>query len=620
MIIEKINYPKDIKKLNLKQKEELANDLRNFIIENVSKTGGHLASNLGVIELTIALLSSFDIPKDKIIWDVGHQTYVYKILTGRKKKFNTLRQIDGLAGFPRTRESIYDSFDTGHSSTSISVALGMARARDILHFKNKIIAVIGDGALTGGMAMEALNDAGISKTNLIVILNDNGMSISKNTGGLSKFLTRLRSGKNYLKRRKSFKNIINKIPIIGKILSNTISRLLKSIKTLFIKRMYFEDIGFKYLGPINGHSIDDLEDIFKRAQDIEGPVLIHIITKKGKGYKPAEDEPNKFHSVGEFNIEDGTPKKEKKKDYSAAMGETLTILAEKDKRIVAITAAMEEGTGLTKFANKFPKRFFDVEIAEQHGLTLAAGMAASGLKPVVPIYSSFLQRGFDQVIHDICLQSLPVTICIDRAGCVGNDGETHNGLLDLSYLNTIPNINIMAPKNYEELNMMLEYAINSGKPMAIRYPRGCESSYQFSKSEKITLGKSEIIKEGKDLTIVAIGKMVSYAMEVAKKLENDGIDAEVINARFMKPLDIKTIEKSLEKTNYLFTIEDNNIKGGLGETIKTNLTKTYKGKIFAYPDEFIKHGSIQDIEKKYGLDSNSIYNKIKKIIKNNQED
>ncbi len=612
MILDKVNYPKDIKKLTKKEKLELSEELRDMIIDTCSTTGGHIASNLGVVELTIALFSCFDLPKDKIIWDVGHQSYVHKILTGRKDKFNTLRQMGGIAGFPRTSESPYDSFDTGHSSTSISAALGMARARDILHKDNKVIAIIGDGALTGGMAMEALNDAGISKTSLIVILNDNEMSISKNTGGLSQFLSKLRTGKGYIKKRKFLKTFVTHIPLIGKFTYKVISRLLRSIKSLFIKNMYFEDIGFKYLGPIDGHSIEDLEEILNRAKYLEGPILIHIVTKKGKGYKPAEEKPNKFHSVGPFNIEDGSSKKPKQKDYSAAMGEALVKLAKKDKHIVAITAAMEEGTGLSEFASKFPKRFFDVEIAEQHGLTLAAGMAAGGLKPVVPIYSSFLQRGFDQVIHDICMQKLPVTICIDRAGCVGNDGETHNGLFDLSYLNTIPNMNIMAPKNYEELGLMLEFAVNSGKPISIRYPRGIEDSYPFDSSKKIELGKGELLREGKDLTIVAIGKMVPYAMKVADKLKKDNIEAEVINARFMKPLDTKLIEKSLEKTNRLVTIEDNCIEGGLGETIKANLSKCYKTTIFAYPDKFIKHGSIPEIEKKYGLDVESIYKKIKK--------
>ncbi len=614
MILDRINYPKDLKKLNLKEKEVLSEELRQLILETISNTGGHLASNLGIVEITIALHSVFNMPKDKVIWDVGHQTYVHKILTGRKDRFNTIRQMNGLAGFPRTSESEYDSFDTGHSSTSISAALGMARARDILHQKHKVIAVIGDGALTGGMAMEALNDAGISKTDLIVVLNDNEMSISKNTGGMSRFLSKLRTDKSYIKKRKWIKTFVTHIPLIGKFLYKLFSRLLRSIKSLFIKNMYFENIGFKYLGPVNGHSIEDLEEIFNRAKNLEGPVLIHAVTIKGKGFKPAEDNPNKYHSVGAFNIEDGSPKSQKKKDYSQSMGEYLTKLAKKDKKIVAITAAMEEGTGLKEFAEKYPNRFFDVEIAEQHGLTLAAGMAAAGLKPVIPIYSSFLQRGYDQLVHDICMQNLPVTICVDRAGCVGNDGETHQGLFDLSFLNTIPNMNVMAPKNYEELDLMLEFAINSGKPMAIRYPRGTESSYEFKKSKKIDLGKGELLRKGTDVTIVAIGKMVSYAMEVADKLAIDGIEAEVINARFVKPLDIKLIEKSLVKTNFLVTIEDNSIQCGLGETIKDYLNNSYKTINIAYPDAFIKHGSIPELEKKYGLDVDSIYKKIKKDL------
>ncbi len=610
MILDKVNYPKDLKKLSLEEKNELSQEIRDFLIENISNTGGHLASNLGVVELTIALLSCFDLPNDKIIWDVGHQAYVHKILTGRKNKFSKLRQIDGIAGFPRTSESVYDSFDTGHSSTSISVALGMARARDILNKNNKIIAVIGDGALTGGMALEALNDAGISKTNLIVVLNDNEMSISKNTGGMARILSKLRSGKGYLRRREKIRKVVMHVPFLYKF----IIRVLRSIKTLFIKNMYFEDIGFKYLGPVNGHSIFELEEIFNRAQHINGPVLIHVATEKGRGYGPALKEPNRYHSVSPFNIEDGTPKKVKVKDYSSVLGEELVKLAKKDKKIVAITAAMEEGTGLCEFAKAYPDRFFDVEIAEQHGLTLAAGMAISGLKPVIPIYSSFLQRGYDQLIHDICLQNLPVTICVDRAGCVGNDGETHQGLYDLSYLSTIPNMNIMAPKNFEEFKMMLQYAINLGKPVAIRYPRGGESSYKFNKSNKIELGKCELIKKGNQLTIVALGKMVSYACLVAEMLEQDGISAEVINARFVKPLDMTMINKSLSKTNTLVTIEDNSIKSGLGETIKAQLNKCCKIINFAYPDQFIKHGSIDDLEKKYGLDVDSMYKEIKKEI------
>ena len=613
MVLDRIESPQDVKKLSIEDKNILANELRNLILETVSVNGGHLASNLGIVELTIALLSCTDLPTDKIIWDVGHQTYPYKILTDRKDRFKTLRKQDGIAGFPRTSESIYDSFDTGHSSTSISVALGMARARDIKNENNRVIAVIGDGALTGGMAMEALNDAGISKTNIIVILNDNEMSISKNTGGLSRFLSNLRTKKGYRNSNNRIKTAVEKVPYIGNKTVSLAEKTKTMIKNLVIPKMYFENIGFTYLGPVDGHDIESLESIIKRSENITGPVLIHTITIKGKGYAPAEKYPNKYHSTSSFNIETGE-KKKNSIDYSTIMGHKLSQLAKKNNKIVAITAAMEEGTGLKEFAEKYPDRFFDTEIAEQHAITMAAGMAKEGLIPVVPIYSSFLQRAYDQIVHDICMQNLPVVICIDRAGIVGSDGETHQGLLDLSFLNTIPNMNIMAPKNFEELELMLEFATNQKYPVAIRYPRGTESNYKFKKSKKIEFGKSEVLKEGNDLTIVAIGKMVSKAMEVSDRLENEGINVEVINARFSKPLDMKAIEKSFSKTKKLITIEDNNITGGFGQSIKANIIN--KGIIInlGYPDEFIKHGTVEEIEQKYNLDSESIYKIIKKEL------
>ena len=611
MILDKVNLPNDLKKLNLKEKKLLADEIREEIMNVVSTNGGHLASNLGVVELTIALYSCLNLPTDKVIWDVGHQSYVHKILTGRKDKFKTLRQMNGIAGFTRIDESVYDSFDTGHSSTSISVALGMARARDILNKNNKIVAIIGDGALTGGMAMEALNDAGISKTNMIVILNDNEMSISKNTGGMSRFLSNLRTKKGYIKSNSKIRKVVNNIPILGKPIYKSVTRIKNSIKGLFIPNMYFESIGFKYLGPVDGHNIEDLEKIFKSALDIEGPILIHVVTKKGKGYKIAEDNPNKYHSVSPFDIETGKSIKVKSKDYSKVMGDKLLELAKDNNKIVAITAAMEEGTGLYEFGNKYPERFFDVEIAEQHGLTMAAGMAISGLIPVIPIYSSFLQRGYDQLIHDIALTKQHVVICVDRAGIVGNDGETHQGLLDLSYLNTIPNMIVMAPKDFKELESMLEFAINYDGPIAIRYPRGGESKIGFKSHKDIKLGKGEIITKGSDITIVAIGKMVAYAVEVANKLKNDNISVEVINARFAKPFDKKLIDKSLEKTKLLVTIEDNNVHGGFGESLDSELSNTKKVINIGYPDEFIKHGTVNEIEEKYHMDVESIYNRIK---------
>lgn len=617
MIIDKVNWPEDVKKLTIKEKEGLAEELREKTISAVSKTGGHLASNLGVVELTIALHSCFNMPEDKIVWDVGHQTYIHKMLTGRKDKFDTLRQMDGIAGFPRTSESEYDSFDTGHSSTSISVALGMARARDVLGKKHKVVAVIGDGAMTGGMALEALNDAGISKTNLIVILNDNEMSISKNTGGLSMFLAKLRTKKAYINSNVSAKDFIRKIPVIGEKIVTLTVKLKNSIKQLIIPKMYFENIGFRYLGPINGHSIQDLEEIFNISKELDGPVLIHVLTKKGKGYKFAEENPNKYHSTSAFNIETGEKKSSSGKDYSKVMGDKLTELARNDDKIVAVTAAMEDGTGLHNFAEEFPNRFFDVEIAEQHALGMVAGMAKEGLKPVIPIYSSFLQRGYDQLIHDIAMQELPVVVCVDRAGIVGNDGETHQGILDLSFLNTVPKMNVIAPKNFEELEKMIEFAVNFDKPIAIRYPRGGEGKYQFSKCDEIVLGKAEMLREGSDVTIVAIGKMVSYAMEVADELQKKGIEAEVINARFVKPIDNETITGSLGKTKRLVTIEDNVINCGLASSVKSVLEEAEEIRVLnvGYPDEFVKHGTVLDIEKKYGMDVQSIVKRVCEFLK-----
>ncbi len=551
-MLETINTPKDLKTKTIKEKEELATEIRKLIIEIVSKNGGHLASNLGVVELTIALHSVFDMPKDKIIWDVGHQAYVHKILTGRKNKMHTLRKKDGIAGFPKVTESEYDSFNTGHSSTSISIALGMARARDLKKQNYEVVAVIGDGALTGGMALEALNDAGCSKNNLIVILNDNEMSISKNVGGMATLLAKLRGKKFYTKTNSTLKKTLNKIPLTGKLSVKLIQRIKRGIKQLFIQKMFFEDIGYTYLGPVDGHDIEKLENILKIAKSIDGPVLVHVITKKGKGYLPAEREPDKFHSTSSFIIETGK-KKSNKKDYSRVFGDKLVKLARENKNIVAITASMKEGTGLAEFAGEFPERFFDVGIAEQHALGLAAGLAKAGMKPIVPIYSSFLQRGYDQIMHDICIQNLPVVICVDRAGIVGNDGETHQGIFDLSFLNTIPNLVVMAPKNFEELEEMLAFAIKSEHPIAIRYPRGEEETIISNKKNKIEMSKAEVLKDGNKMAIFAIGKMVAKALAIAEQME----DVAVINMRFLKPIDKKVIIKYGEKTKAIITMEDN---------------------------------------------------------------
>ena len=622
-ILENINNVEQLRKLTIKEKEILAQDLRELILNTVSKTGGHLASNLGVVELTIALHSVFNTPIDKVIWDVGHQTYVHKILTGRKDKISTLRQLNGLAGFPKSDESEYDCFETGHSSTSISAALGMARARDIKNENYNVVAVIGDGALTGGMAFEALNDAGASKTNLIVILNDNTMSISKNVGGMSSFLTKLRTRRSYNNSNKYLKKLVRKLPNDnGEKIIRFVRKVKDGIKGLIIPNMVFENLGFKYLGPVDGHDIEKMEEILKKAKEQEGPILIHVLTKKGKGYKPAEENPDKFHATSSFDIKTGERKSKKGKDYSKVFGETIVELAKKNEKIVGITAAMKDGTGFTEFAKRFPNRFFDVAIAEQHGLTMAAGMAKAGLKPIISIYSSFYQRGYDQVIHDIAMQNLPVIMCVDRAGIVGNDGETHQGIFDLAFFNLVPNLTIMAPKDFNELSKMLEFAVSLNSPVVIRYPRGGEDKeIKFKNNNQILSGKAENIKEGQDITIIAIGKMVAKAKKIANILEKNKINAEVINSRFLKPFDNEAILKSIIKTKRVITIEDGIIEGGLASKVnnlilENNLVDIKLDK-YGYPVEFIKHGKTEEIEKLYGLDEDEI---AKKIIEEIPED
>ncbi len=609
-VLDRINSVKDLRKLSIEEKEKLAEEIRKVLLDVVSENGGHLASNLGVVELTIALHSVFNTPKDSIIWDVGHQTYVHKILTGRKDKISSLRRLNGIAGFPKTSESDFDCFNTGHSSTSISVALGMARANKIEGKSDKVIAVIGDGALTGGMAQEALNDAGASNANITVILNDNEMSISKNVGGITYFLSKLRTKKFYTKTNNRVKRVLQKIPRIGNPFVKLVQKLKRGVKQIFIQKMYYEDIGFTYFGPVDGHDLEKLENILNTSKTISGPVLIHVVTKKGKGYKIAEENPDKFHSVSSFDVETGKLKKEKKDDYSKIMGNKLVELSKKDEKIVAVSAAMIDGTGLNEFKKQFPNRIFDVGIAEQHALGMAAGLAKKGLKPVVPIYSSFYQRAYDQVIHDICIQKLPVVMCVDRAGIVGNDGETHQGIFDMAFFSLIPNITIMSPKNFAELEKMLEFAVNLNEPVVIRYPRGCEGKIKFDKCDDIKLGKAEVIKKGKDLTIVAIGKMVERAVEVSDILKEQSIDCEIINARFAKPLDYNTIEMSIRKTKNVITIEDGILKGGLGSSVM-ELINEYKiedvfVKMYGYDDVFIQHGSVEELEKLYGLDAKSI--------------
>lgn len=601
-MLEEINSPQDLKKLTLQQKKKLAEEIRNYIIEIVSKNGGHLASNLGVVELTIALHTVFNVPEDKIIWDVGHQCYVHKILTGRREEFKNLRKPNGLAGFPKSNESPADSFNTGHSSTSISAALGMARARDLQGKNNAVIAVIGDGALTGGMALEALNDAGYSKCKMTVILNDNEMSISPNVGGLNKFLGKLRTKKLYTTTNNLLKKQISSVPVIGKPMVVGIQRIKRAIKQLVIHKMFFEDIGFTYLGPVDGHNIEELESILKTSKQVNGPVLIHVLTKKGKGYKFAEKNPDKFHAISPFNIENGELKTPKEKDYSKVFGEKIVELAKENSKIVAVTASMKNGTGLADFAQEFPYRFFDVGIAEQHAVTMAAGMAKEGMIPFVPIYSSFYQRAYDQIIHDVAMQNLSVIMCVDRAGIVGADGETHQGTLDMAFFRLVPNLTIMAPKDFKEFEDMLEFAVGLNKPVVIRYPRGGEDAeVKFKIHAKIELGKAEVLHEVKNLenptkevTIIAIGKTVSEAVKLADRMQKEeGITPEIINARFLKPFDSGKMIQSIQRTKNVITIEDGTVINGLATTVKElivdNNIQNVKFKSYAYPDKFIMH-------------------------------
>ncbi|MDP4092048.1 MAG: 1-deoxy-D-xylulose-5-phosphate synthase [Bacillota bacterium] len=617
-LLEGINSPADVKKLDITELTELSDEIREYLIENVSKTGGHLASNLGVVELTLALHKVFNTPDDRIVWDVGHQSYVHKIITGRREKFCTLRQHEGIAGFPKRNESEHDCFDTGHSSTSISAALGFARARDIKDEKYEVIAVIGDGALTGGMAFEALNDAGRSTNKMIVILNDNEMSISKNVGGMSRYLSRIRTQPFYFKMREDVDQFLKKIPGVGKATARAITRTKGLIKYLVMPGIIFEELGFKYLGPIDGHNIQELVKVFSRAKLMKGPVFIHVCTQKGKGYSYAEEKPYAFHGVQPFEIETGEAKVESMPSFSNVFGEELVRLAGKEPRLVAITAAMRDGTGLVPFSTKYRNRFFDVGIAEQHAVTLAAGMAANGLVPVFAVYSTFLQRAFDQVLHDVAIQNLHVVFAVDRAGLIGDDGETHQGLFDLSFLRDIPNITILAPCDYCEFREMLDYAVlEHNGPIAIRYPRGAGQE-KVIEEKPVKFGKGVKVRDGKDVSIVAVGTMVSIALKAADELSREGISAEVINARFCKPLDEKLIITSAAKTSRIVTIEDNSTVGGFGSGVIEVLNRTGlypKVKLLGFPDKFIEHGARSKLYRKYGLDYETVVSEVKRIMR-----
>lgn len=618
-LLDKIEKVNDIKKISPDQYGELAEEIRQFLVEKVSKTGGHLASNLGVVELTMALHLALDLPKDKIIYDVGHQSYVHKILTGRKNQFDTLRQYKGLCGFPRIYESECDTFGTGHSSTSISAALGMAQARDLSGKDETIVAVIGDGALSGGMAYEALNNMAKLRKNkkgMIVILNDNKMSISENVGGMSRYLAHLRSDMKYMDFKENLEKRLMGIPKVGEGIARTMKKSKDSIRQMIMKEgTLFEEMGIEYIGPIDGSNISDMVRVITGAKRIGAPVLIHVLTDKGAGYRPAEENPSKFHGVDPFDPETGKSRKKKElSTYTDIFARKIVDFATKNEKIVAITAAMESGTGLSNFAKKFPDRFFDVGIAEEHAVTFAAGMAAAGMKPVFAVYSTFLQRAYDQILHDVCMQKLPIIFAVDRSGIVGKDGETHQGIYDISYLSSIPGMTVVAPKNRYEMSRMLDFCVNFDGPIAIKYPRGTAYYDLKEYKEKIVYGKSEIIKEGKKVAVLAIGSTVKTVKEALDLLEEEQINPTFVNIRFIKPMDKELIRKLNETHEVLITVEENVKTGSFGQQVAQYLCEIgpkARLKTICLPDTFLEHGDAEKLKEVYGLSKEEIANKIR---------
>jgi len=613
-ILNTINSPRDLKKLSLPEMTQLANEIRQLLVKSVAKCGGHLASNLGVVELSLALHMVFDSPEDKIIWDVGHQAYVHKILTGRREQMSTLRQYGGISGFPKVEESEHDAFNTGHSSTSISAALGMALARDLQGQSNSVVAVIGDGALTAGMAFEALNHAGQEDSDLIVVLNDNEMSISKNVGAMSAYLNRLRTDPSYSRTKEEIESVLNRIPGIGPNLARAAGKFKDTVKYLMVPGIIFEELGFTYIGPVNGHDLAELKAVLSNIKKMKGPILLHTITQKGKGYEPAFQKPDIFHGVGPFDVDTGTQLKKSLKTYTEIFGDFMLNRAQRDNKLVAITAAMTSGTGLFEFSRQFPERFFDVGICEQHAVTLAAGMASSGLRPVVAVYSTFLQRAYDQIVHDVALQKLPVIFAIDRAGLVGEDGPTHHGAFDFSYLRHIPNLTIMAPADENELVDMLHSAFSMEGPVAIRYPRGVGEGVRI-KSERQLLepGQSRLIVEGQDLAIIAIGRGVSIGRDVVDILAGKGVNPLLVDARFVKPLDRRVIAGAAQKYRRLLTIEDNSRAGGFGSAIGEMLAEEgIDAELLhiALPDEFVEHGRVELLFEQLNMNPDSILESI----------
>lgn len=618
-MLERIQKENDIKNLNEEEISRLADEIREFLVEKISKTGGHLASNLGVVELTIAMHLVFDLPRDKMIWDVGHQSYTHKLLTGRKEGFDILRQYGGMSGFPKRKESVCDAFDTGHSSTSISAGLGYVRARDLKGEDYNVISVIGDGSLTGGMAYEALNNAAQLETNFIIVLNDNHMSISENVGGMSKYLDRIRTADLYTGLKKGITSTLERIPFVGDSLIDKIRKTKSSIKQLVVPGMFFEDMGITYLGPVRGHDIGMLCKAFREAKKIKGPVLLHVLTKKGKGYTPAEAEPGKFHGISPFDIETGEVASKSSKDsYTDVFGKVLCDEAMKDERIAAVTAAMEDGTGLSRFHGMFPERFFDVGIAEEHAVTFAAGLAAGGIKPVVAVYSSFLQRAYDQIIHDVSLQNLPVVFAVDRAGLVGSDGETHQGIFDLSFLGSIPNMTVLSPKHKWELADMLRFAISWEGPVAVRYPRGTAYDGFREFRSPIIYGKSEMIYEENDIALISMGHMFETAAAARLALKERGLSCTLVNGRFVKPVDEEMILR-LAKNHRLIAVMEENVKaGGYGMRVLECAARhdlKVKVLLLCLPDNYVEHGNVDLLRKETGLDLESVVEKVLEAYK-----
>ena len=603
--LDRINEANDIKKIEPEAYDALASEIRSFIIESVSEHGGHLASNLGVVELTMALHLCMDFPNDKLIWDVGHQAYTHKLLTGRKEDFSGLRTFGGMSGFPKHKESPCDAFDTGHSSTSISAALGYARARDLKGEDRTVVAVIGDGSLTGGMAYEALNNVSHLKSNMIIVLNDNKMSISENVGGLSKHLTALRTRESYMDFKMDVEKKLKQIPHVGDSVARSVKKSKDSIRQLFVKGGFFEDFGIKYIGPIDGHDIKEMVRVLNALKRLNEPVVMHVVTQKGRGYVPAEQNPSAFHGVGSFDIATGESLASKSLTYTSVFSKTICRLGKAHPDVVTICAAMPDGTGLTAFKKHFPGRFFDVGIAEQHAVTFAAGLAAGGMHPFVAVYSSFLQRAYDQIIHDVCIQNLPVVFCVDRAGLVGADGETHQGIFDLSYLSMIPNMTVCAPKNKYELYDMLYFAYQYHGPIAIRYPRG--SAYEGFKNMRppIEYGKSELMFEGEKIALVAVGSMVQTAVQVREKLLDKGINATVVNARFVCPLDTECLDRLSRDHQWIVTMEENVLKGGFGEACGDYLLAKHEDVRLIHvgvPDVYVEHGGVDQLKKTLHMD------------------